>query len=429
MQTMPGTTCRLGRHTIDIGEPQVIASREDNPDGGTFVYPRAFRTDGTLFLNWHFDRDVLDPALPDEPNGRMSRDGGRTWEPQTTVMPPGHKVATGPGETASFWESFAVPESPGYYRVVTWRSTDNSRTWSGPQWVEVRYPGTRGLDLYDPPEGYKRHSSVYKRNHQRQTPPPYLRKYLELAGTRKRGPGLWPRLIVGADTIYSLVCREFYLPGGDGSMDEEEFWNRLDWSRRAIMMQVSEDGGRTWEYRGVVAFDAEHTVSDFDEGECFFEPALARFPDGEMLCVMRVGSFKPLYSAGSRDGGRTWTEPEPMPIRGIRPRLVRLPNGLLALSTGRPDCTLHFSTDRGRTWPLSVVLFEVGEKGPGHLAYQDSVPRRYTLSTGNTVLLPVDENELLYIHDACRRDPDAPHPWLRNHGWGRIVGRRIRVSE
>ena len=76
MQTTPACTRRLGGFKIRVGEPFIIASREENPDEGKFCHPYLWKSSDTLFLNWNFDQDIADGRMPDRANGRLSRDGG-----------------------------------------------------------------------------------------------------------------------------------------------------------------------------------------------------------------------------------------------------------------------------------------------------------------------------------------------------------------
>jgi hypothetical protein len=109
-----------------------------------------------------------------------------------------------------------------------------------------------------------------------------------------------------------------------------------------------------------------------------------------------------------------------MPIRGVDPQLVLMPGGALVLARGRPHCTIHFSPDRGVTWPQNEVLFSTSPLG---------APDRYTESTCNPELAIVDDCTLLYIHDAARADPSATNHWLKRHGFGRMVGRLITLEK
>ena len=100
----------------------------------------------------------------------------------------------------------------------------------------------------------------------------------------------------------------------------------------------SSDGGRTWEY--VTQFDPDEVkpvygISDRAVDEGFDEARMIKLPNGDILCVMRTGSYSPLWQARSRDGGRTWDAPESMGWPGAKPQLQVLPNGVLVCASGR----------------------------------------------------------------------------------------------
>ncbi len=440
---------------VTIGPPQIVAARDDAPDEGTFVGPRLQRLGDDIYLNWKFDRDVLDPTLPDRPNGRTSRDGGLTWEKQTTLQPTGASFQTGPREISVwFRDGFEVPDCPGLYRVPCWRSTDLGRTWKDPDWTTVEYPGTRGLDPYNPPESFRRQDRNYLGGLVKTEPPPHLEPFFRQV-SRLRGPALHPQASGPDGTLYSLVYSRYLKDFPKITDGDQAFWQRLNWHRYAVLLQTSKDQGRTWTFGGVpvdgsdyeprldVAPDGSPNCEasfidrsgdpvspsfkgriDFEPGDGFSEPSLVVFPDGEMLCALRTGGHKPLYAIRSFDGGRTWSKASLLspryinPIGGVKPQLVLLGNGILALGTGRPDCTVHFSNDRGHTWFLSETLFS-GTSLPWNGIFSKS--------HANVSMIAVGEHTLLYAHDATRPDPSAPHRWLKGAGHGLILLRRIEV--
>jgi len=53
----------------------VIASKDESPQEGAFAFPSLYRFGDTLFVNWQFDRDILDPSQPAAANGRFSYTG------------------------------------------------------------------------------------------------------------------------------------------------------------------------------------------------------------------------------------------------------------------------------------------------------------------------------------------------------------------
>jgi hypothetical protein len=107
---------------------------------------------------------------------------------------------------------------------------------------------------------------------------------------------------------------------------------------------------------------------------------------------MRMGAWKGLYTARSADGCRTWTRPRPISVFGILPTVLTLPDGVLALASGRPDNTLSFSLDDGESWPWTYRLLDQTD----------------TLhpSTRNSTLIQVEPNRLLYLYDRGYRRPD-----------------------
>ena len=65
-----------------------------------------------------------------------------------------------------------------------------------------------------------------------------------------------------------------------------------------------------------------------------------------------------MYRTRSSDGGRTWSKPAVMAPNGVMPRLLRLGNGMLVLSSGRPGVQLRFSkSGLGDDWsePVDVL--------------------------------------------------------------------------
>ena len=105
-----------------------------------------------------------------------------------------------------------------------------------------------------------------------------------------------------------------------------------------VFIVRSTDGGTTWEC--VTQFDPAEVkpaygLADKPVEEGFNEADMRVLPNGDVLCVFRTGSYSPMWQARSRDGGRTWSAPEPTGWQSVKPRLQVLPNGVLACSSGR----------------------------------------------------------------------------------------------
>lgn len=73
-----------------------------------------------------------------------------------------------------------------------------------------------------------------------------------------------------------------------------------------------------------------------------------------------------LYRAYSSDGGRSWSRAEAIPAYSVEPSMVRIKNGVIALSSGRPDIRIWLSTDpREKTWQDVDIVEHHNRWAPG----------------------------------------------------------------
>ena len=164
----------------------------------------------------------------------------------------------------------------------------------------------------------------------------------------------------------------------------------------------SHDEGKTWEQRSVVAaVEAEDKPWPWMGKEGPNESALVRLADGRLLAVFRTGrvgrtgEFASMGETWSSDDGKTWTPPIAAPFKGVAPRLRRLSNGMLALTTGRPDpVEVMFSVDgKGKEWTNATT---VAEDHPQELSGG---------CTHYTDFIEVEPDKLLVIYD------EVPYGW------------------
>ena len=127
-------------------------------------------------------------------------------------------------------------------------------------------------------------------------------------------------------------------------------------------VMASADHGKTWHFQGVVARPPYPKGSGSD-GAC--EGALAQLANGEIVCVMRTGgrATDSMLQSRSPDGGASWGEPELLGTPGgVDPSLLRLENGVLVCSFGRPHISLMFSEEgTAEDWTAPFVFY----RGPG----------------------------------------------------------------
>jgi hypothetical protein len=146
----------------------------------------------------------------------------------------------------------------------------------------------------------------------------------------------------------------------------------------------SHDEGKTWEQRSVVAaVEAEDKPWPWMGKEGPNEAALVRLADGRLLTVFRTGrvgntgEYGNIGETWSSDDGKSWTPPIAAPFKGVAPRLRRLSNGMLALTTGRPDpVEVMFSVDgKGKEWtnPTTIAENQPQQREGGCTHYTDFI--------------------------------------------------------
>lgn len=134
-----------------------------------------------------------------------------------------------------------------------------------------------------------------------------------------------------------------------------------------------------------------------------YKPCIARLPDGELLLTAfhqhQRDSNKVLEQTllfRSRDGGKTWSSPEPLELLGREPYLSVLRDGTVFITghllandvrntVGYTTGYVHRSADRGKTWQsLRIESEEIKPKASNHTS------RNVLELQDGTLLLGVD---------------------------------------
>jgi len=142
----------------------------------------------------------------------------------------------------------------------------------------------------------------------------------------------------------------------------------------------STDNGHTWELRGRIP----HLLDPVADPNAhlragFAEPAFDILPDGSLYAVLRTTDghgIGPMYDTRSHDQGVTWTRPRAFAPNGVMPRLLRLENGILVLSSGRPGVQLRFSAKgNGEDWtrPWDLLPYDPDRVQADTCGYTDLV--------------------------------------------------------
>ena len=344
---------------ILVEEPRVVSRSE-----GHHWFPHTLLKlkDGKLLLGFSIcpDRGPTEDLVYGNPHVVFkSMDGGSNWFLQRyvrTMSDPWLGFPLDDGTILAYGGVYLKPS--GETVVMSWRSCDDGETFEGPGESPISFPEDVGL-----------------------------------VGVRDREPlKVFGRASFGGFGDSGTIPLE----NGDllstaGAMFEGDVNNR-------VCIVRSTDRGATWCYVSTVACDPEIPGEGFDEN------SLARFSNGELLCIMRTGSGRPMYQSRSTDQGETWSKPIPAGVVGVAPKLVLMSNGVLACSYGRVrplkegevfmtrwmerggrpyfsvGDEIMFSVDGGRTWTNHTSIYD----GP---------------STGYTSMVEVRPGELLYAYD------------------------------
>ena len=189
------------------------------------------------------------------------------------------------------------------------------------------------------------------------------------------------------------------------------------------LLFVSEDKGRTWRYFSTIAdpfvMTADSRRRDPEDQRYQGRPwpqelleasetSLIQLADGDLMAVFRTGHFLDLGRAYSSDGGRSWTQAEPIPPFSVEPSMVRTENNTIVLSAGRPGLRVWFSTDpRAKTWQDIDIRKHHNRWAPDatYRISQRGQRGGRGQTTSYTEIVEISANRLLLVYDR------APFGW------------------
>ena len=399
---------------INMSGPFVISDQQKHPGYVHFHNHMSRLPSGRLILSIGKERDIVDQ----ERFFLISDDNGRSWsDGDADAWPP----ARFPGYGSSHWASINLDDQmilnylnmpfttneKGVYQVPMWVSRDGGYAWGPMQTARIEIPGLYDLDHYNPSDRLlQKEPGYWKNGFVKRRPPESMQELFQRFGSERGRASLEQIIKLPDNRLMGVISSS-----GEDRLSE-------------VVVVQSEDQGQNWKFLSFAArYDQKYLeASDAHweprltyEPDGFCEPSIVRFPDRELLVVMRMGSWHPLYSVRSQDDGKSWTEPEALPSRSIQPKLVMMQNGVLALGTGRPRDLVEFSLDQGRTWSHRVYL-------PENDGAADS------FSSANSYTMEVEPNRLLHVYNCYNKDENGADAWLKNNGQGRTLGCFIEVQ-
>lgn len=330
---------RPGRPSVKahFGAPVTVAVSPRAVGWGEYQFPSISRwDDGTLHVTFSVSADSI-KSYGNAPGSMVSRDGGKTWSSpgeqrgiSGLLLPNGDRIVITTPKAVPIAD-LKLPKPLG--------SASDTYNKNAPLLYRLSElpPELQTVRLNRMAKG----STEWSPEQARLIDPQALRYSLD---------GLFPIVWWGDVRIApdgSLIAGIYpgYWTRDDGSVDTKDntFFYR------------STDNGHTWVIQGRILYQADMKADPRgDKRMGFTEPAFEILTDGSLVCVMRTSDgagLGPMYLSRSTDLGKTWSKPRAFADNGVLPKLLRLDNGVLVLSSGRPGVQVRFSTDgKGESW-------------------------------------------------------------------------------
>ncbi len=365
--------CREGKPAlrVKLGEPITVAVASKPEKWGYYQFPGLARwEDGRLCVSWHMARDSA-TAYGSAPGVAVSRDGGKTWIPHVgpwgvsgLLLPNGDRIAVTTPPSRKLSER-KLPKPAGVVVATYGRSKQPLyRLKDLPADLQV-------VHLKRLPKGGKDWVPEQAR-----LDDPHALRY----STEGVFPIVWwGDLRIAPDGSILAGIYPGYRLRDDGTADPKD----------NVFFYRSADAGRSWQVQGRILYQPDLAADPKgNDRDGFTEPAFEILSGGVCLCVMRTTDgvgIGPMYASRSMDLGKTWTRPGVVARSGVLPRLLRLANGVIVLSSGRPGVQLRFSTDtKAQTWTDAFEILPYQGDGDtvscGYTALQATGPDRFLLA-------------------------------------------------
>ena len=378
---------------IYLSEPVMVAMAEQEEGWGFFQFPYISESpNGTLRIEWSMNEDThmsygKGPAKPYAP--MISKDRGKTWEPQDKgyfTFNKGYAALTKDG----CWINIISPPVKDVRQYNNFPKPISVGSWKTFYLHDHLPEDLKGVYL-----NYWDSHFRYKKIHARIIDPDLLRfsinNFMPISW--------WGELKQLADG--SLIA-------GVGPTNYLDDNGKV--SHSFITFYNSSDNGDTWKRIGRIPVHNDGILNVIGDGR-FEEPSFEILKDSTILCVMRTGSYSPLYKTFSKDKGYTWSEPTPFTSNGVKPNLMLLKNGVLVLASGRPGVQLRFCIHGdGAEWTFPIDMIPINE---------NNREVEKDVSCGYVTLLEEDDDTFFMVYsDFTRTNSDGD---ARKSIWFRTI--------
>jgi len=329
----------------------------------------------------NFDVTLSAPVL-------VNRSRGYCWFPSLVVLANGDLMAT-----MSNYADVHTDESTSYNCF----SSNGGRTWSTP--VVAPY-GEASLRL---PNGDQLFLPYYMTERPGGMGAPY-----------KRVPKGTNQLLVEEEVLVTgwprpdrkiapeLPNSGFVFNGDPVALSDGGYlatlYGNFEEDKRYNLVAAYSSDGTNWTIRSIVA---DHNCAlAGSEGPC--ESAMGRLKDGRIMCVFRLESGVPYGQTWSEDEGRTWSTPVVMDgVFSVQPGMAVTPEGVVAISGGRPGIFLWLNADgSGQGWEKIDLVANHNEFCNDKIS-----PEVWNGTSAYTEVVALDDSNLLVVYDR------APSGW------------------
>ncbi|MCE5308545.1 MAG: glycoside hydrolase [Acidobacteriales bacterium] len=347
----------LAAPRVQILDPVIVAAGPPEVRRwGFYQFPAIVRwEDGGIAVHFHIAPDAAESygLTPSEPNRAISIDNGRTWKLDVTTKGV-YGLRLKNGDHLELRTPRPLPLASLKLPASLGDRTD--------QWKN-HYVHYRLRELPDELQGIwfgrlPKGSLDWEMERAALTDDQALRYSIR---------EIFPIVVFGQ--VRRLHDRSLLLCMYPGLMEgQERFYSNVFFYR-------STDEGLSWRVQGRIPYQPDAVLDPTGpKRDGFTEPTFEILENRTLVCVMR--SEGPMYQSLSSDDGKTWSKPAIIAPNGVYPRLLRLPNGVLALSSGRPGAEVRFSFDKhARIWsaPYRLVPLTAPSVQVDSCGYSDMV--------------------------------------------------------
>lgn len=428
---------------IELSDEVLIAmgmTPESNP-WGSYQFPRPFRTDDSIVVAFHVDRDDM-AHYGSENLWYESKDNGNTWKKVSSDISAqcGLKLQNG--------DRIYFPPVSGF-SVADYVMPNQVYRTPGVDMKKAAQEGT--LPFPDGMTGWMDGTVIYAYNADRL--PPSLRRKQWLMHRLHEGDTVpnvetasleWPCFtrVVFCGKSYDRIMKGVYPQGtvkigpdgaiwvttfsGEGHINPTNGQYSPYYSAEILR---SVDMGHTFSQYAHMEYPADGNEYPYLSGG-FSDNDIAFFPGGVMAWVFRsnwYGStgeeWSPMYLALSHDLGKTWCPPKRFTPIGTKPRFCPLKCGVTLLCYARPGIFIRYTKD-GIDWSDPVELMTPDDRS-GLMNVPVSTPtfHQWDGACNNPDMIALDDHSALIFYS------DFYYPDQQGVRRKSILCRKITVKE